>query len=206
MTVGHSPSVHDKPAFLKTGRELRKRFLAFASRGLFTALPFLVNHPQGRLRLAAPFWKASYDGKRYNSAVVMRYLLGIARFVPLSLLGEERRRKEEELHRAQDRKLMDAVHVNAVREDLHFKPISRELRKDEMVKARADEKKKNLSKDEMAKAAKAQRRVQEKIERQRGVEKRQQAAREKAQNEKRKAVIPPPTNKKPSRPQLFRRK
>ena len=206
MTVGHSPSVHDKPALLKTGRELRKRFLAFAPRGLFTALPFLVNHPQGRLRLAAPFWKASYDGKRYNSAVVMRYLLGIARFVPLSLLGEERRRKEEELHRAQDRKLMDAVHENAICEDLNFRPISRELRKDEMVKARAEEKKKNLSKDEMAKAAKAQRRVQEKIERQRGIEKRQQAAREKAQNEKRKVVISPPTNKKPPRPQLFRRK
>ena len=101
---------------------------------------------------------------------------------------------------------MDAVHENAVCEDLNFKPISRELRKDEMVKARADEKKKNFTKDEMAKAAKAQRRVQEKIERQRGIEKRQQAAREKAQNEKRKVVISPPTNKKPSRPQLFRRK
>ena len=203
MTVGHSKSVHYKPSFLKTTRELRKRYLEFASQGLFTCLPFLVNHPQGRLRIAAPHWKASYDGKRYNGAVLMRYFLGVAQFVPLSLLGEERRQKEEELHREQDRKMLAAVHANACLDNTNFQPVPLDFKSTELTKARDEAKEARKTKDEMAKAAKAQRRAKEKEIKE--TAERRQAARERQQNENRRIILAPTRSNPSKRARLFRR-
>jgi hypothetical protein len=135
---------------METTRELRKRYLKFAARGLFTSIPFLVHHPQGKQRLASPYWKTSLDGKQYRAAIEMRYALGISQHMPLCPLGELKRQEEEDLHRQQDKRMLDAVHANVVLVDTSFKSVPTNVRLQGMITDRKKEKEDKRDKEMMA--------------------------------------------------------
>jgi hypothetical protein len=189
LTIGHQTLAHHEPSILKTTRELRKRYFEFAAQGLFTSVPFLVNHPQGRERLASPHWKTGYDGKRYSAAIEMRFVLGASQHTPLSPLGEFKRKQEEELHRRQDKKMLEAVHANAILVDTNFKSVPRDLRTQGIVEDKKKEKEERLNKELMARAAKEKRRENERESKRRGLEKQRQAAKEKEASQRRKIVF-----------------
>ena len=203
--VGHQEGVHNKPLLLKTARELRQRYFQFASQGLFTAIPFLVNHRQGRQLISAPHWKASYDGNRYNASVVTRYQLGVTRHVPLCQLGEEHRLRDEKLHRESDRRLLEAVHANVMNVDLNFKPVKRSYKAEIVAETRQKAVQERKDKDALAKAAKAQRREKEKEKLQSETAQRRKAARELQQNDNRRILLEPTKSEPPARHRLFRR-
>jgi hypothetical protein len=203
--VGHQEDVHNKPLLLKTARELRQRYFQFASQGLFTSIPFLVNHRQGRRLISAPHWKASYDGNRYNASVVTRYQLGVIRHIPLCQLGEEHRLRDEKLHRESDQRLLEAVHANVMNVDLNFKPVKRSYKAEIVAETRQKAVQERKDKDALAKAAKAQRREKEKEKLQSETAQRRKAARELQQNDNRRILLEPTKSEPPARHRLFRR-
>ena len=77
LKIGHHSNVHWKEGFLLTSRELRRRFFEFMDQGAFTSMLFLVFHPEGRFKLTSSHWRMSYDSRRFNTALVTRYVLGI---------------------------------------------------------------------------------------------------------------------------------
>ena len=128
--AGHHWRVHTHEDFRKTARELRKRFWRYMPEGLFTSLPLLACHVEGRKMISGQHWKASFESSRYQNSVATRFYLGITKYVPLSPLGEYVRQNDEVLFARADAEIKKLVLANAHTTDRKFTPVPKKTRED----------------------------------------------------------------------------
>ena len=94
LKIGHHPNVHWKMGYFQTSRELRRRYFEFMDQGAFTSMLFLIFHPEGRSRLASSHWRLSYDSRRFNTATVTRFVLGVDNVLAKNAVEEVMRSRQ----------------------------------------------------------------------------------------------------------------
>ena len=120
--IGHDKHIHWTPEIMMTFREIRKRFFAFMHKGLFTSIPLLTLHKEGREKIKALHWKYALDNRRFHQAVIGRFALGVT-----TNLVTQRNESDMTQFRLQKDYQLEVIRKNTQKSDGRFYKLPRNL-------------------------------------------------------------------------------
>ena len=120
--IGHDKHIHWTPEIMMTFREIRKRFFAFMHKGLFTSIPLLTLHKEGKEKIKALHWKYALHNRRFHQAVVGRFALGVT-----TNLVTQRNESDMTQFRLQKDYQLEVIRKNTQKADGRFYKLPRNL-------------------------------------------------------------------------------